>query len=345
MAKGCLALTGLFAIALLLERLALGERGLPVPWLAATLLAASLTLALGSAQGVARALRRRREPESGPAAWRDGETVRTGGRIEAVGPLLRTPLGGRDAVLVEYSIYRVSSRARIGGNPQARPAAPSARGLEMVPFRVRSAAGAIAIDGWASLGQFPERDCDHAAGREGAARRLATEPWRVSTVDEAWGAARELLGGQRSALALRLANPAAVRELLAPEGEPNAGRWSEGPPPDLEGEAAVEAVRARLARHRWQLRERLLGPGDEVTVEGIYRADPPRIEVGRGPSLDAPERGIRPGLPAATGRREARTAVAFALALAAVAAAAHWFVFSSGGQLYHSLVEWLRRAA
>jgi hypothetical protein len=107
----------------------------------------------------------------------------------------------------------------------------------------------------------------------------------------------------------------------------------------------VAAVRARLARHRWQLKERSLGPGDEVTVEGIYRADPPRIEVGRGPSLGAPERGIRPGLPAVTGRREARTAVAFALALAAAAAAAHWFVYSSGGALYRSLVDWLRRAA
>ncbi|MCC6812524.1 MAG: hypothetical protein IT498_00615, partial [Rubrivivax sp.] len=174
MAKGCLTLTGLFGLALFLERLALGERGMPLPWLAAALLAASLTLALGSVQGVAQALRRRNAPESEPSRWRDGESVRTGGRIEPSGPLLRTPLGGCDAVLVEYSIYRVPSQARIGGNPQARPTPPSAKGLEMVPFRVRNAAGAIAIDGWASLAQFPEADCDHAAGREGAARVLAS---------------------------------------------------------------------------------------------------------------------------------------------------------------------------
>ena len=346
MAKGCLTLTGLFGLALFLERLALGERGMPLPWLAAALLAASLTLALGSVQGVAQALRRRNAPESEPSRWRDGESVRTGGRIEPSGPLLRTPLGGCDAVLVEYSIYRVPSQARIGGNPQARPTPPSAKGLEMVPFRVRNAAGAIAIDGWASLAQFPEADCDHAAGREGAARVLASEPWRVSTPDEAVHAGRELLGGPAGTpLALRLANPAAVRELLAPEGEPNAGRWTGGPPPDLEGEAAVAAVRARLARHRWLLKERRLAPGDEVTVEGIYRADPPRIEVGRGPSLGAPERGIRPGLPDVTARREAHTALAFALALAVVAAAAHWLVFSSGGQFYRGLVDWLRQAA
>jgi len=345
MAKGCLSLTGVFVLALLLERSALAERGLPFPWLAAALLAAIVTLALGSVQGVARGLRRRKAPESGPAEWREGEVVRTGGQIEPAGTLLRTPLGGRDAVLVEYSIFRVPSRASIGGNLQARPTPPSARGLEMVPFRVRSGAGAIAVDGWPSLKQFPETDCDDEAGREGAARVLACEPWRVSTADEAARAAQELLGGPGSPLPLRLVNPAAVRELLAPEGEPNAGRWSGGPAPDLEGKAAVAAVRARLAEHRWQLKERSLGPGDEVTVEGIYRADPPRIEVGPGPSLGAPERGIRPGLPAVTGRQEARTAVAFALALAAAAAAAHWFVYSSGGALYRSLVDWLRRAA
>ena len=82
MAKGCLTLTGLFGLALVLERLALGERGMPLPWLAAALLAASLTLALGSVQGVAQALRRRNAPESEPSRWRDGESVRTGGRIE-----------------------------------------------------------------------------------------------------------------------------------------------------------------------------------------------------------------------------------------------------------------------
>ncbi|HSM28801.1 MAG TPA: hypothetical protein VK855_11945 [Thioalkalivibrio sp.] len=345
MAKGCLTLIVLFALALFVEQALLVERSQPFPWLAAALLAASLTLALGSVQGVARALARRSEPETGPTEWREGRIVRTGGRIEPAGSLLRTPLGGREAVVVEYSIYRVPSRAQIGGSLQARPTPPHAHGLEMVPFRVRGAAGAIGIDGCPSLGQVPEADCDHEAGREGAARVLASETWRVSTVDEAASAAQALLGGRETALPLRLVNAAAVRELLAPEGEPNAGRWSGGPPPDLEGDAAVTAVRTRLAKQRWQLKERSLGPGDEVTVEGIYRADPPRIEVGRGPSLRAPERGIRPGLPAVTGRREARTAIAFALALASVAAVAHWFVYSSDGALYRSLVDWLVRAA
>ena len=97
MAKGCLTLTGLFGLALVLERLALGERGMPLPWLAAALLAASLTLALGSVQGVAQALRRRNAPESEPSRWRDGESVRIGGgrrildQLDAVRSRTRRP--------------------------------------------------------------------------------------------------------------------------------------------------------------------------------------------------------------------------------------------------------------
>lgn len=349
MAKGCLVLTGLFAIALVAERAAIVERGLPLPWAAATALAATLTLALASAEGVARALRRRREPETAAADWRDGESVRTGGRVEAATDPLRAPLSGRQAVVAESSIYRVRSRAVIGGNLQARPTPPHARGVEMVPFLVRGPAGAVAIQGCPGLGRFPEVDCADEPSLERAARLLAQEPWRVSTVAEGWNAAQGLLGGAEASLPLRLINPEAVRVLLAPEGEPSAGRWSGGPTPDLEGEPAVAAILARLARRSgqqpWHLKERCLAPGDEVTVEGIYRANPPRIEVGRGPAAGAPERGIRPGLPALTGRQEARTASVFALALAAAAAAAHWVVFASDGALYRAFVAWWRQAS
>lgn len=344
MAKGCLLLLGLLSGALVVERAVVEGRGLPAPWLAATVLAASLTLAVGSVWGIVRVLRQRRLPQTGRDGWTDGAVVRTGGQVEPVGPLLRSPLGGREALVVEYSVSRTPSWARIGGSPQARPTPPLACGLEAVPFRLRTASDTVAIEGCPSLNHFPEVDCGDSDGRARAARLLAAHTWRVSTVDEVWRAARELLDGQEAALPLRLANPACVRALLAPAGEPSAGRWSESPPPDLEGEAAAAAIHSRLCRHPWQLKERVLAPGADVTLVGIYRVSPPRIEVGSRLFGPDPDYGMRPGLPSANASRDAGTAAMFAAVLVGLAAAAHWAVYASGGSLYRAFLDWLRQA-
>lgn len=344
MARGCLLLLGLFAAALVVERAVVEGRGLPAPWLAAAVLAASLTLVVGSVWGIVRALRQRRGPQTGRDGWTDGAVVRTGGQIEPVGPLLRSPLGGREALVVEYSVSRTPSWASIGGSPQARPTPPLACGLEAVPFRLRTASETVAIEGCPSLNHFPEVDCGDSDGQVRAARLLAAHTWRVSTVDEVWRAAHELLDGQEAALPLRVANPACVRALLAPAGEPSAARWSESPPPDLDGDAAEAAIHSRLCRHPWLLKERVLAPGADVTVVGIFRASPPRIEVGRRLLGRDPEYGIRPGLPSANASRDATTAVAFAAVLAGLAAAAHWVIFASGGSLYRAFFDWLRQA-
>ena len=131
MGRGCLILTVVFGVALHFERSAVLERGLPAPWVLSSLLAASLTLAIGSLQGLTEAYRRRREPETARTDWRDGEPVRTGGRIEPSGPILRSPLGDREAVVFEYSILRHQTRSEGGelgqaqgvGSPRLTPAA------------------------------------------------------------------------------------------------------------------------------------------------------------------------------------------------------------------------------
>lgn len=345
MARGCLLLLVLFTTTFVVERAVVEGRGLPAPWLAAVVLAASLTLAVGSVSGVVRTLRQRRRPETGRDGWVDGATVRVGGQVEAVGPPLRSPLGGREAVVVEYSVSRTPSWARIGGSPQARPTPPLACGLEAVPFRLRTASETVAVEGCPSLSHFAEVDCGDSDGRVRAARLLAAHTWCVSTVSEVWRTARELLDRQEVALPLRMANSACVRALLAPAGEPSAGRWSEGPPPDLEGDAAEAAIHSRLSRHPWQLKERLLAPAAVVTVVGVYRASPPRIEVGHRVFGRDPDHGIRPGLPLANASREARTAVAFAAVLAGLAAGAHWAIHASEGSLYRAFLDWLRHAS
>jgi hypothetical protein len=155
-----------------------------------------------------------------------------------------------------------------------------------------------------------------------AANHLARTDW--SPAPDTWSAALEegeaIVSGSPGSLPSHLINRLG-RDVLGMEA----------------ASSSAPEFRQRLAERNWLLRERILGPGAEVTVVGTFRANPPRVDVSYGPT--SAQHAITPGAAAATASRDFSQTVIFILVLALLTAAAHWVVFSSGGAVYRGLLD------
>ena len=334
-------LSGLLVVCLAGEWWLLRNRDLPYMWALVLLLGGGLAQ-IGAALPVLwNAFQTTQQPESDPSAWQDGRRVRIGGVVKAVRETLRTPFTGEDAVCLEF-ILRV---ADIGeGEVQTlisprRHLPPMMRGYDQVPFGIVTSRGFIAVEGTPSLRRlepWASLDPAHCAA---AGALLARARWLLADLRPGGeGVYRKFVGEQDKSVKLYLLNTRLAELMLMPKDQPTAGWLKDYPPPQLEGQAAAEALARRMRQRFWKFYEYSLRTGAEVTVEGVYRESPPRIEIGNWIRdyrvLDA----IRPGRAEVTAKAQLRFEWISLLLGIAVTGWLHYAVYANGGALYRTLI-------
>lgn len=308
--KSTLALVIVFSATLLLERQALNERALPFAGVVAVLLALSVTLALGSMQGIWEAVRRKSSPETPPSGWKDGELICVGGRLRALDTTRRAPWTGRDALFYWYEAFARLDARQTGAN------APAFRGADAAPMELVTATQPLALVGIPNPRHLlPEASFQDDERNAEAAQHLATTAWTTAPEIAHFSATHADMS--LSTVPLHLINRSARLQLDAPAGEARTPAH----------------FLTMLRRGRWFYRERALQPGDEVTVTGTFREHPPRIDIGMASSAHE----LLPGLPARTAFGNLVSTLAFAIALVLIAMAAHYFVYGQASALYREL--------
>jgi hypothetical protein len=308
--KSTLALLIVFSATLLLERQALHERALPFAGVVAVLLALSVTLALGSVQGILEAVRRKSSPETSPSGWKDGELIRVGGHLQGLGTTKRAPWTGREVLLYWYEAFARPDAQQAGAN------APAFRGADAAPMELVTATQTLALVGVPNPRHLlPEASFQDDEKHAEAAQHLATTAW--TTAPEIAQLSATSADAGLSTVPLHLLNRSARLQLDVPADEARTPAH----------------FLTMLRRGRWFYRERALQPGDEVTVTGTFREHPPRIDIGMASAAHE----VLPGLPARTASGNLVSTLAFAIALALIAMAAHYFVYGQASALYLQL--------
>ena len=309
-----LILAVIFAASLYFERQALHALSLPFAGVTAVLLALAVTLAIGSVQGIWQAIRRKASPETPRSQWQDGKLILVGGRLKG-GALKRVPWTGREVLFYWYSATaRQSAR-------QAGASAPGFRGMDLAPMELVTETQSIKLEGLPNPRHLlPEVSFQNEEKNQEAARHLASTSWTTSP--ELVNFSLSDAEMSFSAVPQHLINRSGRQHLEAVEGQ----------------HYSAEHFLTMLRKGNWFYRERVLMPGEEVTITGTFRDHPPRIDIGTSISIQGAQHEIRRGLPAATASGNLLSTLIFAAVLAALAAGAHYFVYVQNGAHYLDLL-------
>lgn len=310
-------------------------------WAVVAVLGGGLTQIGAVLPALGKAFHTTQQPETDPTAWRDGNRVRIGGVVQAAGGTLKTPFTGQDAVCMEFAL-RVAATGK-GEDDSAvserRHIPPGMCGYDQVPFGIATTRGWIAVAGTPSLKRFAGWASLDPGNCDKAGALLARARWRLGDMRLRDGVYRGFVGQEDEPVRLYLLNTRLAELMLMPPGQPTAG-WLEGyPPPQLEGEAAGQALARRMRQRIWQFYEHSLRPGTEVTVEVIYRESPPRIEIGNWIRDSRAIEAIRPRLAEVTAKAQLRFELISLLLGGTVTGWLHYAVYTNGGALYRSLID------
>lgn len=320
MLKGCLLLLAVLAAALFLEKRELDRRGLPAPWIAASALALVITLTAGTVQGLIESRRLRHQPQTPPEQWRAGQLLRLGGTIRTLGPAPRTPFTHREAAFLEYE-----ASAPDFANTVRKQRDLVWKGLDMAQCALETAYGRIMLTGFPNLKHFPMRNLRSQDFMPQAARLLATTDWKLLP----------------DILTASLAD--AERDFANAGGEMPVNRINRTTAEYLDieaGRGSDQHFLERLAQRNWNFFERLVAPGEPVTIVGTYHESPRRIDIAL--SVRNPQHAIHPGSAAESAAGEQRAAVIFLIVFALITMAMHYFIYSENGVIYRRLVEEIR---
>jgi len=259
MLKGCLLLLAMLAAAWFLEKRELDRRGLPEPGIAAAALALAITLTAGTVQGLLQARRLREQPQTPPEQWRAGQLIRVGGTIRSLGPAPRTPFTHREAVLFEYK----ASAPDFANAPRGQRDLVW-KGMDMAQCTLETAHGRIMLSGFPSLKHFPTQNLPSRDFMPQAASKLATTDWKLLP---------DILNASLSEAERDFAN--AAGEMPVNRINRTTAEWL-----DIQaGKGSDQHFLDRLAQRNWNFFERLVAPGEEVTVVGTYHESPRRVDI------------------------------------------------------------------
>ncbi|MBE0658963.1 MAG: hypothetical protein IH602_14820 [Bryobacteraceae bacterium] len=313
-------LLAILAAVFLLEKRELDRRGLPEPWIAASALALAITLTAGTVQGLLQARRLQAEPQTPPEQWRNGQVIRIGGSIRPNGPAPRTPFTQREAVLLEYE----ASAPDFANTPRKKRDLVW-KGMDMAQCALETSYGRITLTGFPSLKHFPMQNLRSQDFTPQAARKLATTDWKLLP---------DILNASLSEAERDFAN--ASGEMPVNRINRTTAEWL-----DIQaGKGSDQHFLDRLAQRNWNFFERLVAPGDEVTVVGTYHESPRRVDMSL--SVGNPQHALYPGGAAKSAAGEQRTAVIFLIVLGLITLAMHYLVYSSDGAIYRKLMDQIR---
>lgn len=317
--RGCLALAAILAASFLIERQLTVGADLPSPTIVAAILALSVTLTLGSAQGIRQAASQASAPQDAPHTWSDGALVRVEGIVEPAGAPAVAPFSDRAAVFVAYEgsapelhdtgstrsrprfqgVVAAASVLRVGGEPLPLSGMPNSRGWGQAEFRgepyASRAARHIAATDWS-------RTTDD----------LSLDP--ESVFDTFAGSARD------GSVARHVMNKHAADALGIEMGATNES-----------------SIAIRLQERTWAFRERLIEPGTLVTAVATFRTSPRRLDIALAPGQAA--HALHQGGAAPLAGRQLRTALTFAAVLAVITVVLHVVALADGGTTLRRIVE------
>lgn len=332
---------GLLLVCLLGEWWFLREKDLPYMWAVVAVLGGGLTQISAALPVLCKAFRTAQQPETAPSAWQDGNRVRIGGVVQAAGETLKTPFTGQDAVCMEF-VLRVADTGKGEGDSaysERLHIPPGMCGYDQIPFGIATARGFVAVAGTPSLKRFAGWASLDPGKCAEAGVLLARARWRLGDMRLRDGVYRGFVGQEDKAVRLYLLNTRLAELMLMPPGQPTAG-WVEGyPPPHLQGDEAAAVLTRRMRQRIWQFYEHSLRPGAEVTVEGIFRDRPPRIEISNWMRDSRAIEAIRPGLAGVTAKAQLRFEWISLLLGVTVTGWLHYAVYAHGGALYRTLVD------
>jgi hypothetical protein len=320
MIRGCLVMAFLFGVSLLVERQLVTAAAVPYATVIVGVLTMLTTLALGSLQGLWSAWQEQRGAAAADSArWRDGDTVQIDGTLQLTGGTPRGPFTGRPAAYLDYEAW-----APAHGFDNSMNARPSFRGFVAAPCLLQTDAGSFALQGMPRSRPWTQDQFTGGPYRARAARHLVETHWtqapQIVTADvgpalAAFTASSTAHGGE-----MHLMNMEADQELEFSSGARDASR-----------------LEVQLGNRSWTYAERIVPPGERVTVVGTYRANPRRIEIGLSPMHSDHALHVGPAAHVAASRW--RSTLAFVVVLAAIALAANAFVLLDGGLRYRQLLE------
>ncbi|MDO8942860.1 MAG: hypothetical protein Q7U75_06725, partial [Desulfobacterales bacterium] len=286
-------LLAILAAACFLEKRELDRRGLPEPWIAAAALGLAITLMAGTVQGLLQARRLQAQPQTPPEQWRTGQLIRVGGTIRITGAAPKTPFTHREAVLFEYE-----ASAPELANAASKRSGLVWKGMDMAQCALETSHGRIMLTGFPSLKHFPIQNLRSPDFMPQAARKLATTDWKFLP---------DILNASLSEAERDFAN--AGGEMPVNRINRTAAEWL-----DIEaGKGSDQHFLDRLAQRNWNFFERLVAPGDEVTVVGTYHESPRRVDIAL--SVRNHQHALYPGGAAKSAAGEQRTAVVFLMVL------------------------------
>lgn len=318
--KGCLLLLAILAAAFFLEKRELDRRGLPEPWIAASALALAITLTAGTVQGLLHARRLQEQPQTPPEQWRAGELIRIGGSIRSTGPAPKTPFTQREAVLFEYE-----ASAPDFPTAQRKKRDLVWKGMDMAQCALETSYGRIMLTGFPNLKHFPMQNLRSQDFMPLAARKLATTDWKLLP---------DILDANLSEAESDFAN--ADGQMPVNRINRTTAEWL-----DIEaGKGSDQHFLDRLRQRKWNFFERLVAPGDEVTVVGTYHESPRRVDIAL--SLRNHQHALYPGGAAKSAAGEQRTAVVFLIVLGLITLAMHYLVYKADGAIYRKLMDQIR---
>lgn len=275
MKRGCALMLAALAALTLFELYLFEQREIELSRWIAFLLAAALNLALSNFVWLLVSIRHAFAFSKPAHSWKDGMELGVSGKIVPLGQPLVAPISGTAAVVYEYKV-----------TPQVEGAtACILEGEGMCASAIQGRHGSLRIVGFPLLRQPMER-ARTEEGYDRFASYVAGTIWKekVSSVSGSLAELRALLADDDGVVK----NDRIVGTLPfeVPRGEASADSADlEESAPDDEPEPPPQPLTPEFFRDvlpPYDLMERTISMGAEVTALGTYRSNPPRLDVGAG---------------------------------------------------------------
>lgn len=249
------------------------------------------SLVIANLHGILMALQQKRATGRSPSQYRDGELIGASGIIQAQGQPLVSPFSGEKAVIVEYE----ARRTYVG--EEKSNSVCEVRGMMMVPCSVSTMQGSLRLVGFPLMAQLTDKSVTNEDAYFRAAQYFAKAQFKQLSNNplELINELAAVLNDDDGLVQADFKNASiSFDDDDVPELDENADdpdvyddedraliadekRWLDR----LQTQREKNAFRV-LTRNHYELKEKIIPQGAEVTVFGTFRSAASTIDIGGG---------------------------------------------------------------